>query len=132
MLKIIRIASGILIAGMYAHGAFAAGSEDLSRPIDPVNNEREVLAVATMRDNLREQGNMALGKALFTIGKTEFLGLNPSLNSFEVGTLETPLGGDFTVQEESDLNFMRPQRSSFETHRQKSKSSRVNRISARF
>ncbi len=54
---------------------------------------------------VEEAGNFPLGKALYTIGRTDLLGLNPSLNSFEVSTLETPLGGNFAVQEEQEIQF---------------------------
>jgi hypothetical protein len=68
---------------------------DVPRPIDYFVNGEEILAVNTLRDDIRAQGNFALGKALLTIGRDDLLGLNRSLSSFETGTLETPLGGEF-------------------------------------
>jgi hypothetical protein len=64
--------------------------------------------VTTLRDSLRayqveDQHSFRLGRALLTIGEVAPLGLNLSLSSFEISTLETPLGGNFRVFEERDL-----------------------------
>src|SRR5690606_8990999 len=68
---------------------------DVPRPIDHFVNGEEILAVNTLRDEFREQGNFKLGKGLLIVGRTDLLGLNRSLDSFDTSTLETPLGGNF-------------------------------------
>ena len=79
-----------------------------ARPIDDFLGVDGLAAVTTLRDTFRtrqahDQTNFALGRALFTIGELPPLGLNLNLNSFDVSTLERPLGGEFTVFEERPL-----------------------------
>lgn len=82
---------------------------DVPRPIDYFVNGEElgenVLAVSTLRDNIRQQGNFPLAKALFTIGRNDLLGLNRSLDSFDTSTVEIPLGGNFEVDQEQAAEF---------------------------
>ena len=85
----------VLATALIAQPALAERFPDVPRPIDYFVNGEEILAVNTLRDDIRAQGNFALGKALLTIGRDDLLGLNRSLSSFETGTLETPLGGEF-------------------------------------
>lgn len=81
---------------LLAQPALAERFPDVPRPIDYFVNGEEILTVNTLRDEIRAQGNFALGKALLTIGRDDILGLNRSLDSFDTGTLETPLGGNFS------------------------------------
>lgn len=83
----------------------AAPYPDVRRPIDYFVNGEEILEVETLRDTIRTEGNFALGKALFTIGRSDLLGLNRSLDSFDTSTLEVPLGGNFEVREENVTEF---------------------------
>lgn len=76
--------------------AFAERFAEVPRPIDYFVNGEEILAVNTLRDDIRAQGNFPLAKALLTIGRDDLLGLNRGLDSFDTGTLETPLGGNFS------------------------------------
>lgn len=78
---------------------------DVPRPIDYFVNGEEILAVNTLRDDIRAQGNFPLAKALLTIGRDDLLGLNRGLDSFDTGTLETPLGGEFEVDKEQVAQF---------------------------
>lgn len=102
----LTIASGALLT----QPAFAAERfPDVPRPIDyfvdGIERGESVLAVSTLRDRIREQGNFPLAKALFTIGRSDLLGLNLSLDSFDTSTLETPLGGNFEVDQEQVAEF---------------------------
>ncbi|WP_370260593.1 hypothetical protein [Limnobacter sp.] len=95
-------AVGLLLAGQ------AKASERFPHVMSPMDHflQGDVhLAVETRFDQLQAQGPFPLGKALFTIGRTDLLGLNPSLNSFEVSTLEVPLGGNFAVDQEEPVAF---------------------------
>ncbi len=85
--------------------AFAERFPEVPRPIDYFVNGEEILAVNTLRDDIRAQGNFPLAKALLTIGRDDLLGLNRSLDSFDTGTLETPLGGEFEVDKEQVAQF---------------------------
>lgn len=85
--------------------ALAERFPDVPRPIDYFVNGEEILAVHTLRDDIRMQGNFPLGKALLTVGREDLLGLNRSPDSFETGTLETPLGGEFEVDREQVAEF---------------------------
>ena len=78
---------------------------DVPRPIDYFVNGEEILTVTTLRDEIRSQGNFPLAKALLTIGREDLLGLNRSVNSFDTGTVETPLGGEFEVDKEQAAQF---------------------------
>jgi hypothetical protein len=86
---------------------WAGNYPDVARPIDDFDYTDKVQGVSTLRDHFQQQGNFPLGKALLTIGRTDLLGLNASLDSFEVSSLETPLGGEFPVQEEQEVQFTR-------------------------
>lgn len=102
----VSIQMGLWTLGMaFSAMAFAGNYPEVSRPIDDFAYNDKVQGVSTLRDTFQEAGNVPLGKALYTIGRTDLLGLNPSLNSFEVSTLETPLGGNFAVQEEQEIQF---------------------------
>lgn len=85
--------------------ALAERFPDVPRPIDYFVNGEEILEVHTLRDAIRTQGNFPLAKALLTIGRDDLLGLNRSLDSFDTGTLETPLGGQFVVDKEEAVQF---------------------------
>ncbi|HEX4857010.1 MAG TPA: hypothetical protein VFV28_09365 [Limnobacter sp.] len=85
--------------------AWAERYPDVPRPIDYFVNGEEILEVETLRDTIRAQGNFPMGKALFTIGRSDLLGLNRSLDSFDTSTLEVPLGGEFEVREEQVQGF---------------------------
>ncbi|HEX4917959.1 MAG TPA: hypothetical protein VFV43_08700 [Limnobacter sp.] len=74
-------------------------------PMDHFIHGDHVLAVETRLDQLQAEGPFPLGKALFTIGRSDLLGLNPSLDGFEVSTLEVPLGGNFAVDQEEPVAF---------------------------
>lgn len=95
----------ISAAALCAQPALAERFPDVPRPIDYFVNGEEILAVSTLRDDIRAQGNFPLGKALLTIGRDDLLGLNRSLDSFDTGTLETPLGGEFEVDKEEVVQF---------------------------
>lgn len=101
ILPCIAIAAGALIS----QPALAERFPDVPRPIDYFVNGEEILAVNTLRDDIRTQGNFPLAKALLTIGREDLLGLNRSPNSFDTGTLETPLGGNFEVDKEQVAEF---------------------------
>jgi hypothetical protein len=102
----VSIQASLWTLGMAFSGwAFAGNYPEVSRPIDDFAYNDKVQGVSTLRDTFQEAGNFPLGKALYTIGRSDLLGLNPSLNSFEVSTLETPLGGNFPVQEEQEIQF---------------------------
>ena len=102
-----RICISLALAGsaLMSLPAQAERFPDVLRPIDYFIHGEEILAVDTLRDTIRAQGNFPLGKALFTIGRTDLLGLNRSLDSFDTGTLETPLGGEFEVDKEEVVQF---------------------------
>jgi hypothetical protein len=95
----------ISAAALCAQPALAERFPDVPRPIDYFVNGEEILAVSTLRDDIRAQGKFPLGKALLTIGRDDLLGLNRSLDSFDTGTLETPLGGEFEVDKEQVAQF---------------------------
>lgn len=99
------LAAVLATALLQSNPAQAASYPDVLRPIDYFVNGEEILAVHTLRDTIRAQGNFPLGKALFTIGRTDLLGLNRSLDSFDTSTLETPLGGNFEVDKEQVAEF---------------------------
>lgn len=92
-----------LALGLGSTLASAGQFEDVPRPIDDFYQTDSTLAVSTLRDETRQQGNIQLGRALLTIGREDLLGLNLPLNSFDVGTLEVPIGGNF-----DDLDMQRP------------------------
>ena len=102
-----RICISLVLAGsaLMSLPAQAERFPDVLRPIDYFIHGEEILAVDTLRDTIRAQGNFPMGKALFTIGRTDLLGLNRSLDSFDTGTLETPLGGEFEVDKEEVVQF---------------------------
>lgn len=102
-----RILPYIALAGsaLICQPALAERFPDVPRPIDYFVNGEEILAVNTLRDDIRAQGNFPLAKALLTIGRADLLGLNRSPNSFDTGTLETPLGGNFEVDKEQVAEF---------------------------
>ena len=102
-----RICISLVLAGsaLMSLPAHAERFPDVLRPIDYFIHGEEILAVDTLRDTIRAQGNFPLGKALFTIGRTDLLGLNRSLDSFDTSTLETPLGGNFEVDKEQVAEF---------------------------
>ena len=102
-----RICISLVLAGsaLMSLPAQAERFPEVLRPIDYFIHGDEILAVDTLRDTIRAQGNFPLGKALFTIGRTDLLGLNRSLDSFDTGTLETPLGGNFEVDREQMTEF---------------------------
>ena len=59
-------------------------------------------AVYTLQDRLKDEGSFARGAALVTIGRSDLAGLNVPINSFDTGSLETPVGGLFqqnTIEE---------------------------------
>lgn len=95
----------LLASATLSPAAFAERFPDVTRPMDHFERGEEILAVTTLRDDIRAQGNFPLAKALLTIGRADLLGLNRSLNSFDTGTLETPLGGDFVVDQEQVAEF---------------------------
>ena len=95
----------VSFTALLAQTALAERFPEVPRPIDYFVNGEEILAVNTLRDNIRAQGSFPLGKALLTIGRDDLLGLNRSLSSFETGTLETPLGGEFEVDKEQAVQF---------------------------
>lgn len=95
----------VSFTALLAQPALAERFPEVPRPIDYFVNGEEILAVNTLRDNIRAQGSFPLGKALLTIGRDDLLGLNRSLSSFETGTLETPLGGEFEVDKEQAVQF---------------------------
>ncbi|WP_138516069.1 hypothetical protein [Limnobacter alexandrii] len=105
MLKRACLSIALTAGALMASPAFAERFPDVPRPIDYFVNGEEILAVHTLRDNIRAQGNFPLAKALLTIGREDLLGLNRSLDSFETGTLETPLGGHFEVDKEEVVQF---------------------------
>lgn len=105
MLKRACISIALTTGAWIASPAFAERFPDVPRPIDYFVNGEEILAVHTLRDDIRAQGNFPLAKALLTIGREDLLGLNRSLDSFETGTLETPLGGEFEVDREQMAQF---------------------------
>ncbi|MEW6204690.1 MAG: hypothetical protein AB1516_05140 [Pseudomonadota bacterium] len=105
MLKRACLSIALTASALMVSPAFAERFPDVPRPIDYFVNGEEILAVHTLRDNIRAQGNFPLAKALLTIGREDLLGLNRSLDSFETGTLETPLGGQFEVDKEEVLQF---------------------------
>lgn len=114
MLKPIACTLLLAASTTYSMPTWAERFPDVPRPIDYFVNGEEILAVHTLRDDIRAQGNFPLAKALFTIGRTDLLGLNRSLDSFDTGTLETPLGGEFEVDKEQVAQFQtaRAQRAS--------------------
>jgi hypothetical protein len=99
--KAIALAFGI---GLCAT-SWASNYHDVKRPIDNFDYTDKVQGVSTLRDDLQAQGNFPLAKALFTIGRLDLVGLAPGLDSFETNTVETPLGGDFAVSEEQELQY---------------------------
>ena len=101
LLKVIAFST----TAICAQPALADRFPDVPRPIDFFVNGEEILAVSTLRDEIREQGNFPLAKALLTIGREDLLGLNRSLDSFDTGTVETPLGGEFEVDKEQVAQF---------------------------
>ena len=101
LLKVIALST----TAICAQPALADRFPDVPRPIDFFVNGEEILAVSTLRDEIREQGNFPLAKALLTIGREDLLGLNRSLDSFDTGTVETPLGGEFEVDKEQVAQF---------------------------
>lgn len=105
MLKRVCILIALTTGAWIASPAFAERFPDVPRPIDYFVNGEEILAVHTLRDDIRTQGNFPLGKALLTVGREDLLGLNRSPDSFETGTLETPLGGEFEVDREQVTEF---------------------------
>lgn len=105
MLKRACLSIALTAGAWMASPAFAERFPDVPRPIDYFVNGEEILAVHTLRDDIRAQGNFPLAKALLTIGREDLLGLNRSLDSFDTGTLETPLGGEFEVDKESVAQF---------------------------
>ncbi|HEY1057153.1 MAG TPA: hypothetical protein VGE55_00325 [Limnobacter sp.] len=86
----------------------------VARPADDFLRGDGLDGVDTLRDLKRAEGPFPFGKALLTIGQTQFLGLIPDLNSFEVSTLETPLGGDFPVDQETPVGFKRDKFNQFD------------------
>jgi hypothetical protein len=109
-LSVFALSSSIL----FSQPVFSESFSDVLRPIDYFINGEEILEVNTLRDLIRAQGNFPLAKALLTIGRADLLGLNLGLDSFDTGTLETPLGGNFLVDQEQEIEFrsLRSQRSS--------------------
>jgi hypothetical protein len=105
MFKHTPVLAALAATLLLANPAQAASYPDVLRPIDYFINGEEILAVHTLRDGYREQGNFPLAKALFIIGRTDLLGLNRSLDSFDTSTLETPLGGNFEVDKEQVVEF---------------------------
>ncbi|MBU1267372.1 MAG: hypothetical protein KKG07_06705 [Gammaproteobacteria bacterium] len=105
MLKHILPCVTIAASSLLSQPALAERFPDVPRPIDYFVNGEEILAVNTLRDEIRAQGNFPLAKALLTIGRDDLLGLNRSLDSFDTGTLETPLGGEFEVDKEQVAEF---------------------------
>lgn len=105
MLKHILPCIAVSAAALLSQPALAERFPDVPRPIDYFVNGEEILAVNTLRDDIRAQGNFPLAKALLTIGREDLLGLNRSLDSFDTGTLETPLGGNFEVDREQVAEF---------------------------
>lgn len=95
----------IVVSALISQPALAERFSDVPRPIDYFANGEEILAVNTLRDDIRAKGNFPLAKALLTIGRDDLLGLNRSLDSFDTGTLETPLGGNFEVDQEQVAEF---------------------------
>lgn len=93
------------VSALLSKHAMAERFPDVPRPIDYFVNGEEILAVNTLRDDIRAQGNFPLAKALLTIGRDDLLGLNRSPDSFDTGTLETPLGGNFEVDREQVAEF---------------------------
>ncbi|MCQ8897617.1 hypothetical protein NQT62_14340 [Limnobacter humi] len=90
------------------------GLPEVARPVDDFLRGDGLDGVDTLRDLKRAEGPFPFGKALLTIGQTQFLGLNPNLNSFDVSTLETPLGGDFPVDQETPVGFKRDKFNQFD------------------
>lgn len=105
MLKRILPCVAVLASALMAQPALAERFADVPRPIDYFVNGEEILAVNTLRDEIRAQGNFPLAKALLTVGRDDLLGLNRSLDSFDTGTVETPLGGEFEVDKEQVAQF---------------------------
>lgn len=105
MLKRVLPCIAIAASALIGQPALAERFPDVPRPIDYFMNGEEILAVNTLRDEIRAQGNFPLAKALLTIGRDDLLGLNRSLDSFDTGTLETPLGGEFEVDKEQVAEF---------------------------
>ncbi|HEX4878736.1 MAG TPA: hypothetical protein VFV39_02740 [Limnobacter sp.] len=97
----------LFLVAMFAVGPTHASQRfpTVLSPMDHFINGENGLAVETKLDQLQAEGPFPLGKALFTIGRTDLLGLNPSLNSFDTSTLETPLGGEFEVDKEQVVQF---------------------------
>jgi len=95
----------MLASALIAQPALAERFPDVPRPIDYFVNGEEILAVTTLRDEIRAQGNFPLAKALLTIGREDLLQLNRSQDSFDTGTVETPLGGEFEVDKEQVAEF---------------------------
>ena len=85
--------------------AWASNYAEVKRPIDHFDYTDKAQGVSTLRDDLQAQGNFPLAKALFTIGRLDLVGLAPGVDSFETSTVETPLGGDFAVNEEQELQY---------------------------
>jgi hypothetical protein len=105
MLRSILPCITILASVLIAQPALAERFPDVPRPIDYFVNGEEILAVSTLRDEIRAQGNFPLAKALITVGRDDLLGLNRSQDSFDTGTVETPLGGEFEVDKEQVAEF---------------------------
>jgi hypothetical protein len=95
----------IFTGALIGQPALAERFPDVPRPIDYFVNGEEILAVNTLRDEIRAQGNFPLAKALLTVGRADLLELNRSMDSFDTGTVETPLGGDFEVDKEQVAEF---------------------------
>lgn len=95
----------IAVSTLISQPALAERFPNVPRPIDYFINGEELLAVHTLRDDIREQGSFPLAKALLTIGREDLLGLDRSLDSFDTGTLEMPLGGEFEVDKEQVAQF---------------------------
>ncbi|HEX4842078.1 MAG TPA: hypothetical protein VFV57_00275 [Limnobacter sp.] len=94
-------ASMTLVGQTHASGRFP----NVMSPMDHFVNGENMRAVETRLDQLKAEGPFPLGKALFTIGRADLLGQNPGLDSFEVSTLEEPLGGNFAVDQEEPVGF---------------------------
>lgn len=94
MLKHFRFYLPLLF--VFSSAAHALDLGEIERPIDAFAPKGpHEAAVMTLKDEIRAEGSFALGAALLEIGRADLTGLNASLDSFDTGTLEVPVGGRF-------------------------------------
>lgn len=105
--------------------AMALEFDEVQRPIDH-NCAVAQPEFQTILERKQQEGSFKMGGALIAIGRIDLTGIQRSLDSFDTGTLETPLGGWFEDTTEQELVFTQPTRSA-----NSNRASRVNRVSFR-